>query len=99
MQLWDLKKLKAIVVSGEKRARVADPEKFNEVSRRCLETMRKNSVTGEGLPTYGTAVLVNVINNAGGLPYKNWQTGVNPDAEKISGETLAETYLTSRRAC
>jgi len=93
------KKLKAIVVSGEKRARVADPEKYNEVSRRCLETMRKNSVTGEGLPTYGTAVLVNVINNAGGLPYKNWQTGVNPDAEKISGETLAETYLTSRRAC
>ncbi|MCD6466093.1 aldehyde ferredoxin oxidoreductase family protein [Candidatus Bathyarchaeota archaeon] len=93
------KKLKAIVVSGEKRARVADPEKFSEVSRRCLETMRKNSVTGEGLPTYGTAVLVNVINNAGGLPYKNWQTGVNPDAEKISGETLAETYLTSRRAC
>jgi len=93
------KKLKAIVVSGEARARVADPEKFSEVSRRCLETMRKNSVTGEGLPTYGTAVLVNVINNAGGFPYKNWQTGVNPDAERISGETLAETYLTSRRAC
>lgn len=93
------KKLKAIVVSGSKKVQVADPDKLKEVSKRCLDTMRKNSVTGEGLPTYGTAILINVINTAGGLPYKNWQTGVNPDADKISGETLAETYLTGRRAC
>jgi len=93
------KKLKAIVVSGNEKVQVADPDRFKETSQKCLDKMRKNSVTGEGLPTYGTAILINVINTAGGLPYKNWQTGVNPDAEKISGETLAETYLTSRRAC
>ncbi|MEM2960109.1 MAG: aldehyde ferredoxin oxidoreductase family protein [Candidatus Bathyarchaeia archaeon] len=93
------KKLKAIVVSGEEKVPLAEPDGFREVSRRCLETMRKNSVTGEGLPTYGTSILINVINTAGGLPYKNWQTGVNPYADKISGETLAETYLISRRAC
>jgi len=93
------KKLKAIVVSGSKKVQVADPDRLKEVSKRCLDTMRKNSVTGEGLPTYGTAILINVINEAGGLPYKNWQTAVNPDADKISGETLAETYLTGRRAC
>jgi len=93
------KKLKAIVVSGEGKVPVANPDEFKEVSRRCLETMRKNRVTGEGLPTYGTSILINVINTVGGLPYKNWQTGVNPYADKISGETLAETYLTGRRAC
>ncbi|MCD6529302.1 aldehyde ferredoxin oxidoreductase family protein [Candidatus Bathyarchaeota archaeon] len=93
------KKLKAIVVSGEEKVPIADPERFREVSRSCLDKMRKNSVTGEGLPTYGTAILINVINNAGILPYKNWQTGVNPDAENISGETLADKYLTRRRAC
>ncbi|MBS7639772.1 MAG: aldehyde ferredoxin oxidoreductase family protein [Candidatus Bathyarchaeia archaeon] len=93
------KKLKAIVVSGDEKVPVANPDEFREVSRRCLETMRKNRVTGEGLPTYGTSILINVINTAGGLPYKNWQTGVNPYADKISGETLAETYLTGRRAC
>lgn len=93
------KKLKAVVVSGEEKVPVAEPDKFKEISRECLEKMRKNAVTGEGLPTYGTAILINVINTAGSLPYKNWQTGVNPDAEKISGETLAETYLTARRAC
>jgi len=93
------KKLKAIVVSGDKEIPVAEPEKLKEVSKKCLDTMRKNSVTGEGLPTYGTSILINVINTAGGLPYKNWQSGVNPDAEKISGETLADTYLTKRKAC
>jgi len=93
------KRLKAIVVSGSEKVQVADPERLKDVSKRCLDAMRKNSVTGEGLPTYGTSILVNVINNAGGLPYKNWQTGVNPDAEKISGETLTEKYLTDRRAC
>jgi len=93
------KKLKAIVVSGEQKVPVADPEKFSKVSKRCLDVMRKNAVTGEGLPTYGTSILINVINAVGGLPYKNWQTGVNPHAKEISGETLAEKYLINRRAC
>jgi aldehyde:ferredoxin oxidoreductase len=93
------KRLKAVVVSGSEEVPIAEPEKFKEISGRCLDSMRKNAVTGEGLPTYGTSILINIINAAGGLPYKNWQTGVNPDAERISGETLAEKYLINRRAC
>jgi len=93
------KKLKAIVVSGDKNVPVARPDEFRKVSDRCLDTMAKNAVTGEGLPTYGTAVLVNVINEAGAFPYKNWQSGVNPDANRISGETLTEKYLVRNRAC
>ena len=93
------KKLKAIVVSGSEKVPVANPERFREVSLRCIEAMRKNTVTGQGLPTYGTSILINIINAAGGLPYRNWQTGVNPEADRISGETLAKTYLTDRRAC
>ncbi|MEM2104215.1 MAG: aldehyde ferredoxin oxidoreductase family protein [Candidatus Bathyarchaeia archaeon] len=93
------KRLKAIVVSGKEKVPVAEPDRFREASKRCLDAVRKNAVTGEGLPTYGTAILINIINTAGALPYRNWQSAVNPDAEKISGETLAETYLVSRRSC
>jgi len=93
------KGLKAIVVSGDKNVPVAKPTVFKNVAKRCLDAISKNPVTGEGLPAYGTAVLVNVINNHGAFPYKNWQTGVNPDAEGISGETLAKEYLTKRRPC
>jgi len=93
------KKLKAIVVSGSKSVSAAKPDEFRKVADRCLDAMRENPVTGEGLPTYGTASLVNVINEAGSFPYKNWQTGVNPDANSISGETLTKDYLVRKRAC
>jgi len=93
------KKLKAIVVSGSKDVAVAKPDEFRKVADRCLDAMKKNPVTGEGLPTYGTASCVNPINSAGAFPYKNWQSGVNPDADSISGETLTKDYLVRKRAC
>ncbi|RLI89588.1 MAG: aldehyde ferredoxin oxidoreductase [Archaeoglobales archaeon] len=93
------KKLKAIVVGGDSRPEVAKPDEFEEVSKEAINKIRNNPVTGEGLPKYGTAILVNIINNAGILPYKNWQTGYNDKADEISGETLAEKYLTKNRAC
>jgi aldehyde:ferredoxin oxidoreductase len=93
------KKLKAIVVSGEQKPEIADPEGFRELSKSLVERLRKNPVTGEGLPKYGTAILINIINQAGALPFKNWQSGYNPEADKISGETLERTYLIARRPC
>lgn len=93
------KKLKAIVAYGDEKVEVADEEGFKKVSKEALQKIRTNPVTSEGLPKYGTAVLVNIINNAGLLPYKNWQFGYNPEADKISGETLAEKYLIKNGYC
>ncbi len=93
------KMLKAIVVGGEQRPMVAKPDEFDAVSKEAIDKLKKNPVTGEGLPKYGTAILVNIINNAGILPYKNWQTGYNEKADEISGETLAEKYLLKNKAC
>jgi len=93
------KKLKAIVVGGDERPQPAKPDEFDEVSKEAMNKIKTNPVTGEGLPKYGTAILVNIINNAGILPFRNWQTGVNPDADKISGETLAEKYLIKNLSC
>ncbi|KKK68396.1 hypothetical protein LCGC14_2944470, partial [marine sediment metagenome] len=55
--------------------------------------------TGEGLPTYGTAVLVNVINESGIYPTENFQKGYFPAADQASGEVLAEKYLTGKDVC
>ncbi|MEM4279216.1 MAG: aldehyde ferredoxin oxidoreductase family protein [Archaeoglobaceae archaeon] len=93
------KKLKAIVVRGNKKPEVAKPDEFKQISKEMLEKVKNNPITGTGLPKYGTALLVNVINNAGGLPYKNWQKAYNEKADEISGERLAEKYLRKRIAC
>ncbi|RLI75299.1 aldehyde ferredoxin oxidoreductase [Archaeoglobales archaeon] len=93
------KMLKAIVVAGNKKPEIAKPDEFKEESKKALEKIKQNPVTGEGLPKYGTAVLVNIINNSGALPLKNWQTAYHEKADEISGETMAEKYLRKQVAC
>ena len=41
------------------------------------------------MPAYGTNVLTNVINEAGGYPTKNFMWGRFDNCSKISGETQA----------
>jgi aldehyde:ferredoxin oxidoreductase len=70
-----------------------DPEKFKEANQAWVKGLRKHPVTGEGLPTYGTNVLTNVINEAGAYPTNNFQLGRFDTCNKISGETQAETEI------
>lgn len=93
------KNLKAIVVKGSGKVEPADPEKLKEVFSKCIKQIKENGVTGSGLPTYGTAVLVNIINENGVFPTNNFQTAQFPNAEAISGESLAEKYLTGKDVC
>ncbi|TFG40924.1 MAG: aldehyde ferredoxin oxidoreductase, partial [Syntrophobacterales bacterium] len=68
-----------------------DPGKFKEANKSWVAGLRKHPVTGQGLPTYGTNVLTNVINEAGAYPTKNFMWGRFDGCSKISGETQAET--------
>jgi len=94
------KNLKAIVVKGSGKVEVADPEKFKEVIREKIEKVRKNPVTGEGLPKLGTKVLDNIINENGLYPTRNFQTGVFEWTYEVCGEALVEKgYLVKNKAC
>lgn len=87
------KNIKVIVLddTGMKMRTPQDPEKFKAANQTFVAGLKKHPVTGEGLPTYGTNVLTNVINEAGGYPTRNFQSGQFEGAAKISGETQAET--------
>ena len=93
------KNLKAIVVKGSGKVNVANADKLKEAFSVCIKKIKENGVTGQGLPTYGTAVLVNIVNENGVYPTKNFQLSQFDRAEETSGETLAEKYLTKRMAC
>jgi len=93
------KNLKAIVVYGSKNPRIADKEKFETAKKTSLEAIKKNPITKDGLPTYGTAVLVNIINEIGAFPTNNFQRGHFQDADAISGETIRERILEKKVAC
>ncbi len=93
------KNLKAIVVKGSKRVEVANPEEFKAVVKEKIDLLKENGVTGQGLPTYGTKVLDNIINQNGLYPTRNFQTGVFEETEPISGEALVDKYLVKNKAC
>ena len=93
------KNLKAIVVRGTKKVGIANQEEMKEAVKVCMDKIKENGVTGTGLPTYGTAVLVNIINENGVYPTKNWQESQFDLADSTSGETLAEKYLVKKDPC
>ncbi len=93
------KNLKAIAVRGTGGVKLADPMAFMKGMWDMREKLRESPVTSEGLPMYGTEVLVNVINEHGALPTNNHQSSVFEQAENISGETLTETRLVANKAC
>ena len=93
------KNLKAIAVRGTGGVSLADPLAFMQGMWTMKEKLRESPVTSQGLPVYGTEVLVNVINEHGALPTRNHQQSVFEEAEDISGETLTETRLVANKAC
>ena len=86
------KGVKVIVLddAGCKMRAPADADKFKAANKEWVDGLRKNPTTGQGLPAYGTNVLTNVINEAGGYPTKNFMWGNFDGCQKISGETQAE---------
>ncbi|MCJ7456395.1 aldehyde ferredoxin oxidoreductase family protein [Candidatus Bathyarchaeota archaeon] len=93
------KNLKAIAVLGTHETPIANREEFTAAARVGLEAISKNPVTKDSLPNYGTAVLVNVINEIGALPTMNFRRGYFEDADAISGETIRERIFEKRVAC
>ena len=85
------KNLKAVALRGTKGVSgIRDFKEFLKVTSEKKQILAENAVTGQGLPTYGTQVLMNVINEMGALPTRNHRDVQFEDANKISAEAMAE---------
>jgi len=101
------KNLKAVAVRGTKGVgNLADPAGFMQAVKEGKAVLAENAVTGQGLPTYGTQVLMNVINEVGALPTNNMKEVQFEGAHAISGEAMHEPRksdgrpnLTTNAAC
>lgn len=94
------KNLKAVVASTGKMPQIGHAGKYAETLSAMLNKIKSNPVTSQGLPAYGTEVLVNIINQSGIFGTKNYlDSGADPLADMVSGETLASTYLIRNTPC
>ncbi len=85
------KKIKFIAITPRGRdVSFADLDRFRKANRTFAEALVDHPVT-KALGTYGTNVLVNIINEAGGLPTRNFTLGQFEGHENISGETMHNT--------
>ena len=88
------KGLKAIILddTGGPGITFANKEVFEAGRKKLVAALQKHDITkpGGALNTYGTAVCVAVINEAGALPTRNFSSGRFEGASKISGETINE---------
>lgn len=101
------KNLKAVAIRGTRGVgNIKDPMAFMKATNDGKKVLADNAVTGEGLPALGTQVLMNVMNEVGGMPTRNMREVQFEGASKISGEAMHEprdsdgkANLTTNAAC
>lgn len=85
------KNLKAVAIRGTVGVGgIENPKAFMEATTKGKAVLAENAVTGQGLPTYGTQVLMNVINEIGAMPTRNFREVQFENASAISGEAMHE---------
>ncbi|RPJ74537.1 MAG: aldehyde ferredoxin oxidoreductase, partial [Acidobacteria bacterium] len=94
------KNLKAVAVRGTRTDayRLADPEAFFAATEAGKKALAANGVTGQGLPAFGTQVLMNVINELGALPTRNHREVQFEGAQAISAEAMKQKRPTDGKA-
>ncbi|HMH52060.1 MAG TPA: aldehyde ferredoxin oxidoreductase family protein [Candidatus Acidoferrum sp.] len=92
------KRLKAIVARGTGVVSVHDREGLFHCALRFMARVRR-SRPAKVLSSFGTPVHTMILQTLGGLPTRNFQTGVLPGAENLSGEVMRETYTKRVIAC
>ncbi len=84
------KNLKAVAVRGTGGVAVRDGKGFMKAAAAAKKVLADNAVTGQGLPTYGTQVLMSVINVMGALPTRNHRDVLFEGAGKIGAEAMRQ---------
>ena len=92
------KRLKAIAARGTRKIEIADEGGLRENVKKSIE-LASESFIKMSLETYGTAAVFDLVNVRGGMPTRNWQTGVFPNPEKINGPAIVDNILLDRKAC
>jgi len=87
------KKIKSIALdAGDNNVDIADKDAFKAANKIFTKALVDHPVS-QALGTYGSNVLVNIINESGGFPTKNFSLGQFEGHEKISGETMHDIIV------
>lgn len=93
------KNIKAITAKGNLKPKINNVEGTKEFYKKWIELLKNHPLTGEQLPTFGTAGLISLMQHRNVLTTKNFKYGNYHDFDKISGERLRKDFLVRNRGC
>jgi len=91
------KNLRAVAVRGTRAYDAADEAAVRDLAKWGAAHFAESEIAD--LKTYGTPSVILPQNEAGGLPTRNWSSGVFEGAEAISGERMNDTILKGNDTC
>lgn len=91
------KNLKAIAIRGSQSLTFSDAHALKQLSRWGADEFKGSDVYGLGI--YGTAAVLAVQQDLGGLPTYNWSSGSFENFQSITGKAMADTILKERDTC
>ncbi len=89
------KGLKAVVITRpeKSRAEIKDPVRYSQLIKEFAQKLKENPVTGKRLPIYGTAGVLDQMQQIGALPTRNYRSGVFEGVKKIGSQALRDLIL------
>ena len=92
------KRLKAIACVGNETIQLAEPKRFNQVTRQQREYMDE-SLLKVGFDAFGTNMVADMVNVRGGYPTRNWQQGEYEQLEEINAQAITDKILIEGVRC
>jgi aldehyde:ferredoxin oxidoreductase len=98
--IFGSKNLKALAVKGSGSILLDQPERFMKIAEEIkAEILNPDNLGMVTLRRIGTGRSILFASSQDLYPTRNFQTGTFPSVEKISGETMLETFWVKDKAC
>jgi aldehyde:ferredoxin oxidoreductase len=94
------KNLKAVIIRGDGQIKIADEKEFQEVIKRCQQKIAQHPLTKRDgvFPRIGTMMTVDLTQETGTFPTRNWQENTFEYATEINGDAFLQ-HKVRPRAC
>jgi aldehyde:ferredoxin oxidoreductase len=90
------KLLKGIVVKGSGTIPLANKERVDEIRKAAIQELKQSRANHT---KFGTPQYIEVINELGCMPTRNFQTGKFDQCDKIDAHVMRDVYLEKNYAC
>jgi aldehyde:ferredoxin oxidoreductase len=92
------KKVKAIVVSGDKPVKPVDPQRY-EKGCRLFQKNIEGHRQFESRRLYGTTRIMDALSDMGVLPAYHYGSTIFKDLDKVNAETMRRDHVVKSKAC